>query len=126
MTLAKFNPSPPYLRRGPIKFRPGTPNDKGKKIATAAKPLAKFDSLCQDSEVIPSDIAGMFSPKKATPEVSPLEIQEEMVPAVFPVRKGQGGRIAVMIRGSRDSHEGKMLSPRADQAASSSPCRSYR
>lgn len=81
---------------------PGMPNDDAKEIAqrrrarqsmTPTKPLAKFDSICQDSKLILNNMAGMFSPKKGeteTPEASPLKIQAEIPPVTFPVKKDQG------------------------------------
>lgn len=98
-SLAKFNPNSPsesgYLPQTPI--RPSTSNGDAKGIAerrrarqsmTPTKPLAKFDSLCEDSKTILSDMAGMFSPGKVetkTPEAPPFKVKVEM--AVPPVKK---------------------------------------
>jgi len=62
---------------------------------TPTKPVAKFDSICQDSKTILDNMAGMFSPKKGeteTPEVSPFKIEVEVPPTVFPVKKSQRGK----------------------------------
>ena len=59
---------------------------------TPTKPVARFDSICQDSKTILNDMAGMFSPKKGeagTPEVSSFKIEREVAPAAFPVKVEQ-------------------------------------
>jgi hypothetical protein len=60
---------------------------------TPTKPLAKFDSICQDSKAILSDMAGMFSPKKGeteTPGAPPFKTEVEVPPVVFPVKAETG------------------------------------
>jgi hypothetical protein len=105
-TPAKFRPKPPsesrYSPQSLIRSGPGTPNDDAKAVAerrrasqskTPTKPLARFDSICQDSKAILSDMAGMFSPKKGepeTPEVSPLKIEMEVPPVVVPAKRQRG------------------------------------
>lgn len=105
LSLAKSSPDSPSKYRhlqSPIRVGSGMPNDDAKEIVerrrarqsmTPTKPLAKFDSICQDSKAILSNMAGMFSPKKGeteTPEVSPFEIEVKAPPAVFPMKKGRG------------------------------------
>ena len=59
---------------------------------TPTKPVARLDSICQGSKVILNDMAGMFSPKKETLEVSPFKIEVQMSPTVPPANKEQSGR----------------------------------
>ena len=94
----KLNPCPP---QSPIRFGPPTSNGDAKVIAerrqarqslTPTKPLAKFDSLCEDSKEILNNMTGMFSPVKVEreiPELSPFNIRMEAVPEVSPVKKGR-------------------------------------
>jgi len=104
---AKLSPSSPsknrYFPQSPIRFGPGMPNDDAKEIAkrrrarksmTPTKPVARFDSICQDSKVILTDMAGMFSPKEGETEtpVSPFKIEMEVPPVAFPVKKEQSGK----------------------------------
>ena len=102
----KFSPSSPneprYLPLGVIGVSSATPNNDAKEIAerrrarqsmTPTKPVAKFESICQDSKSILNNMAGMFSPKKGeteAPEVSPFKIEVEVPPVVFPVKSQRG------------------------------------
>ena len=93
-----------YLPQSQIGAGPATPNDDARVIAerrrarqsmTPTKPVAKFDSICQDSKSILNNMAGMFSPKKGeteTPEASPFKIEVELPPVVFPVKKDRRGK----------------------------------
>jgi len=95
---------PRYLPQSPIGAGPATPNNDAKVIAerrrarqsmTPTKPVAKFDSICQDSKSILNNMAGMFSAKKGetgTPGASPFKIEMEVPPVVFPVKKVQRGK----------------------------------
>jgi len=106
---AKFSPSSPdtsrYLPLGLIGVGSATPNNDAKEIVerrrarqsmTPTKPVAKFDSICQDSKSILHNMAGMFSPKKGETEaleVSPFKIEVEAPPVGFPViKKSQRGK----------------------------------
>jgi len=96
--------TPRYLPLGLIGVSSATPNKDAKEIAerrrarqsmTPTRPVAKFDSICQDSKSILNNMAGMFSPKKGeteTPEVSPFKIEVEAPPVVFPIKKSQRGK----------------------------------
>ena len=108
VSRAKFSPSSPdtprYLPLNLIGVCSETPNNDAKEIAerrrarqsmTPTKPVAKFDSICQDSKSILNNMAGMFSPKKGeteTPEVSPFKIEVEAPPVDSPVKKSQRGK----------------------------------
>lgn len=62
---------------------------------TPTKPVARFDSICQDSKAILNNMAEMFSPKKGeagTPGVSPFKIEIEVPPAALPAKKEQTGK----------------------------------
>jgi hypothetical protein len=67
---------------------------RARKSMTPTKPVARFDSICQDSKVILNGMAGMFSPKEGEAEtpVSPFKVEMEVPPAVFPVKKEQSGK----------------------------------
>lgn len=108
LLLAKFDPSSPSESRCP----PRTPTSFGSRTTrngaeeitarkrvgqsmTPIKPLARFDSLCDDSKAILGDMAGMFSPVKiepGTPEVSPFKVRVDMVSAAGPVREKRNGK----------------------------------
>ena len=99
---AKFGPTSPskscYSPQSPIR---SSPNDDVRELAerrrarqsmTPTKPVARFDSICQESKKILNDMAGMFSPKKGearTPEVPSFKIEKEVPPAAFPVKEEQ-------------------------------------
>ena len=119
LSPAKFSSNPPrtsrYLPQSPINFGARMSNDDAKEFAerrarqslTQTKPLARFDSLCEDSKTILTNMAGMFSPGSAepgTPEVSPFKIQMEKVPP-SPV-KGKRSRK------DRRDNQGKQGQPR--------------
>lgn len=95
-----------YLPQTPIRFGPRTSNDgDAKDVAewrrvrqrmTPTKPVARFDSLCDDSRAILSDMAEMFSPGKVEtkkPEESPFKIKP-----VLPAKK---------TRSLKDRHDGQ-------------------
>lgn len=98
---AKFSPRSPSgsgnSPQTPIRCGPRLPNEDAMKIAerrqarqresmSPTKPLARFESLCEDSKTILTDMTGMFSPGKVetkTPEASSFKIKIEMaVPRV--------------------------------------------
>ena len=103
---SKFSTKPPSESRNippsPIRLGPGTPNNDAKEIAerrrarqsmSPTKPIARFDSICQESKTILNNMAGMFSPKKGEqeiPEASPLKIEIEVPPAMIPVKEQRG------------------------------------
>lgn len=120
LSPAKFSSNPPSTSRclpqNPINFGARMSNDVAKEIAerrrarqslTPTKPLARFDSLCEDSKTILTNMAGMFSPgstEPGTPEVSPFRIQMEKAPP-SPVKGKRSGE-------DRRDNQGKQEQPR--------------
>jgi len=81
---------------------------------TLTKPVAKFDSISQESKSILTNMAGMFSPKKGeteTPEASPFKVEVEVPPIVFPVKKDRRGKDRRVQRKKGQAQRKKVVNP---------------
>jgi hypothetical protein len=95
------------LPQSPVGGGPGISDADAKEIAkrrrgrysgtTPPKRVAKSESLCPESKVILNGMAGMFSPKKGEAETPEIEV--EVPPMLFPIRKKEGGRKDQMGQG---------------------------